>query len=33
VLEAKVTDAKRQYQLAERPLVGYETTVSVLKLV
>lgn len=33
VLEAKVTEAKRQYQLAKRPLVGYETTVSVLKLV
>jgi hypothetical protein len=33
VLEAKVTRAQRQYQLARRPLVGYETTVSVLKLV
>jgi hypothetical protein len=33
VLEAKVTDAKRQYQLAKRPLVGYETTLAVLKLV
>lgn len=33
VLEAKVTKAERQYQLARRPLVGYETTVAVLKLV
>jgi hypothetical protein len=33
VLEAKVIRAERQYQLARRPLVGYETTVAVLKLV
>jgi hypothetical protein len=33
VLEAKVTQAKRQYQLAQRPLVGYETTLAALKLV
>jgi hypothetical protein len=33
VLEAKVTSAKRQYQLAKRPLVGFETTLAALRLV
>jgi hypothetical protein len=33
VLEAKVTGAKRQYQLAKRPLVGFETTLAALRLV
>jgi hypothetical protein len=33
VLDAKVTSAHRQYQLDRRPLVGYETTLAVWKLV
>jgi hypothetical protein len=32
-LDAKVTSAHRQYLLDRRPLVGYETTLAVWKLV